>query len=274
MTIVQTYSRALFTNTNGTQRTFAFDFDTGTGTSTIDVFENGKFILPPRYQVSGNSIVFSQDDPPPGMGSTIEIVRVTKPPVAGDPTLKQLLLMIQEASDKSVFNNGHGLPLAFNAASGSSLLMNSFGDPPPDDIKLPVVQLLPDGGLVADPRSINPGGFDLAAVRSQHTIPSTIPPQSGTMWWFSGIIDAPEEGLTTDKKSSIYGFKITLKGYQPAQGPNQDIKQENCTLNVIGETAAGVTSGTSQAIIAEARHESAQATLTWPMPATETSTPG
>lgn len=194
--------------------------------------------------------------------SALEMVRVTPtPPVtmpSTDPSPTQLLYMIQEAFDAGAFCNGHG-PSLRTDINGSSLFENKVSG-----VAFPVVQLLPDGGLVAYPDGENPGGFKQAAFRHEHRVSAEIPPQSMSLGWMSYVIEESTGGFRLTKNSSYYGLKLTCKSYQSGDDTgDKPYHLENGALNAVAVTAAGVTFGTAQGIIVEARHEAVQASCTF-----------
>lgn len=256
---IETKSRSVTYNTDQNERDYPFTFGL-TDPSHIFVYVDGVELPPAGFEVQNSDTVVLTAPADPG--STIEIVRVTTP---GDPiTPTDITYMIEEAFDAFVFQDGHGRALLTLPANGSksALFTNSL---PSSDLEkpqfvFPVIQLLPDGKLVADPDGINTGGFYQAALRFEHRVPEVVLPQSMTAGgWFSVVIENPasEEELPNNK--SYYAFRFLCKGYQTARDPYD---MQNVAINPVAETAAGVVAGNAQSIVAEARHEPAQATLT------------
>ncbi|MBC7985725.1 MAG: hypothetical protein H7X93_03520 [Sphingomonadaceae bacterium] len=260
--VVDAYSRYVVSDANNNEHEFMFAFQFVAGLSRLDVYRNGVWIHPGDYELDGNTIDLEDKL---DAGDTLEIVRMTPPPADGTPLSPlQILFMVQEAVDKQVFMNGHGLPLLKgnvtpNEIPESSLLTNIF-ETPGDEIVMPTVQALPDGRLAADPAGENPVGFSQAAFRTEHRVPAALPPLSHPMWWFSGVVENPESTAAVNNNFSYYGLKVTLKGYQEGRPPHH---LANSAINVISTTAPGVQNGNSQAMVVEARHEAIQASYTF-----------
>lgn len=115
---------------------------------------------------------------------------------------------------------------------------------------------MPDGALVADPDGLNPGGFLRASLRFEHRIPAAAP-QSMSSFWVSHILENPI-GTATTKKAYL-GARFSFRGYQQR---NNGFTIHNVAVDASAETAAGVVTGSAQAINLQALHEAAQATRT------------
>ncbi|MBC7985135.1 MAG: hypothetical protein H7X93_00470 [Sphingomonadaceae bacterium] len=264
--IIDAYSRYIVIDA-AAQANFTFTFQYESGLSEIVVYKNGDRLVQGVGYTLNSQTKLVTFTPALVKGDSIEIVRVTAPPADGTPLSPlQILFMVQEAVDKQVFMNGHGLPLMIGGTvSDSALLTNEFqtADNPPVIKKLPTVQALPDGGLATDQEGENPAGFNQAAFRTQHRFPGTLEAVSHPMWWFSGVIENPSSPTIQEHNYSFYGLKVTLMGFQEGR---DGYHMANSAINVISTTAAGVAVGDSQGIVCEARHNTIQSTLTWPIP--------
>lgn len=198
---------------------------------------------------------------PPPIGSTLTMVRVTPRDALVSQT--QLLFLAQETTDTFVFNDNLGPKLLATGTDPSVLLMNRYRVDDPDDpndpeqfVFLPVVQLLPDGRLAADPDGVNPGGFRKATLRFEHHIPANIGPHSESTIWCSVIADRPDSLGGAFSKHSTYAMKVTIKGHQEALDNDPDhFSQESVAFNPVAVIAAGALSGEAHGIVVESRHE-------------------